>query len=382
MPNINEQYWHLLVFRVIKMRRVKIQELNFDMVVARNIYDSDGRVLLHAGVELNQNYINRLYQMGISSVYVRDKFDAYNIPSPDIVSEETRIETIKIIKQNFECLEHDRKINTRSIKRVVDNLIDELLANYNVLVSVNDIRTFDDYTFAHSVNVCILSIMTGMTLLYHDLKLKELGIGALLHDIGKTKIDKQILNKTETLTREEFIEIKRHTEYGFQILRSHDDISLLAAHVAYQHHERWDGKGYPRQLEGENIQAYARIVAAADVYDALLADRPYRPSYSVHQAITILKNMSGIYLDPNCVSALIANIAIYPVGSLIELNTGEIGIVVDNNKESPTRPVVRIIIDNNKHKIVRQHEIDLSKLSTIIITKALTDEDIVNLQKN
>lgn len=364
------------------MRRVKIEELNFDMVVARNIYDSDGRILLHAGVELNENYINRLYQMGISSVFIRDEFDSYNIPVNDVVSEQTRIETIRMIKQNFDSLEHDRKINTRTIKRLVDNLIDELLANHNVLVSVNDIRSFDDYTFAHSVNVCILSIMTGMTLLYHDLKLKELGIGALLHDIGKTKIDKKILNKTETLTREEFIEIKRHTEYGFDILRSYDDISLLAAHVAYQHHERWDGKGYPRQLAGENIQAYARIVAAADVYDALLADRPYRPSYSVHQAITILKNMSGIYLDANCVSALIANIAIYPVGSLIELNTGEIGIVVDNNKEFPTRPIVRIIIDNNKHKIVRQHEIDLSKLSTIIITKALSDEDIARLQKN
>lgn len=362
------------------MRRVKIQELNFDMVVARNIYDSDGRILLHAGVELNQNYVNRLGQMGISSVYIRDEFDSCNIPIPDVVSEETRIETVKIIKQNFECLEHDRKINTRSIKRMVDNIIDELLANYNVLVNLNDIRSFDDYTFAHSVNVCILSIMTGMTMLYHDLKLKELGIGALLHDIGKTKIDKQILNKTETLTREEFTEIKRHTEYGFEILRSNDDISLLAAHVAYQHHERWDGKGYPRQLAGDHIHTYARIVAAADVYDALLADRPYRPSYSVHQAITILKNMSGIYLDADCVSALISNIAIYPIGSLIELNTGEIGIVVDTNKESPTRPIIRIIIDNNRHRIVRQHEIDLSKLSTIIITKALTDEDIINLQ--
>lgn len=363
------------------MRRVKTQELALDMVVARNVYNSDGRILLHAGVELNDNYITRLNQMGISSVYIQDEFDN-NIPNIDVISEETRIETIKIVKQNFESLEQDRRINTRMVKQVVDNLIDELLANSNVLVNLADIRTFDDYTFAHSVNVCILSLMTGLSLAYNNLKLKELGTGALLHDIGKTRIDRAILNKSEPLTHEEFAEIKRHTEYGFEILRSYDDLSLLAAHVAYQHHERWDGKGYPRQLAGEDIHAYARIVASADVYDALLADRPYRPSYSVHQAITILHNMSGIYLDGRCVTALIANIAIYPVGSLIELNTGEIGIVVDNNKEAPTRPVVRILFDSHYHRSLREHEVDLSKLSTVIIAKALSDEDIAKLKKS
>lgn len=364
------------------MRRVNIEQLSLNMIVARNIYHGDGRILLHAGVILNDNYIIRLHQMGVSSIYIKDEFDDRDIPTFDVVSEETRIETIKIIKQNFECLENQRKINTRTVKKVVDNLIDELLNNSNILVNLSDIRTFDDYTFAHSVNVCILSIMTGITLAYHDLKLKELGTGALLHDIGKTKIDKAILNKAEALTREEFAEIKHHTEYGFDILRSYDDLSLLSAHVAYQHHERWDGKGYPRQLAGDNIHAYARIVAAADVYDALLADRPYRPSYSVSQAITILQNMSGIYLDRHCVNALIANIAVYPMGSFIELSTGEIGIVVDNNKETPTRPVISIVFDNYNHRIVRQHEIDLSKLSTIIITRVLTDEDIANLKKN
>jgi putative nucleotidyltransferase with HDIG domain len=363
------------------MRRVKIAELKLGMIVARNIYDSDGRILLHTGVQLSDNYITRLNQMGIASVYIKDEFDEFNIPVVDVVSEQTRVETIKIIKQNFELLENNHKIDTRTIKKMVDYLIDELLANYNVLISLNDIRSFDDYTFAHSVNVCILSIMTGMSLLLNDLKLKELGVGALLHDIGKTKIDKAILNKAGDLTKEEFAEIKRHTQYGFEILRAYDEFPLLAAHVAYQHHERWDGNGYPRQLAGENIQAYARIVATADVYDALLADRPYRPSYSINQAITILKNMAGIYLDARCVTALIANIAVYPVGSLIKLNTGEIGIVMDNNKEFPTRPVVRIIIDNTRHSLVRQHEIDLSKLSSIIIVKALSDEDIAELKK-
>lgn len=362
------------------MRRLSVEKLKSGMVVARSIYNSDGRVLLHAGIILDDVYIKRLQQMGIYSVYVKDDLiDDLNLHIPELISETTRINTIKDIKQNFLNLEKNRKLNIRAVKTLVDNILDELLLNSNVLVHLSDIRTFDDYTFAHSVNVCVLSIVTGITLGYHDLKLKELGLGALLHDVGKTRIDKSIINKPDDLTREEFAEIKRHTEYGFEILRQYDEISLLSAHVAYQHHERWDGNGYPRQLAGENIHEYARIVAVADVYDALLADRPYRPSYTVNQALTVLKRMGGIYLDKNCVTALISNIAIYPIGTIVELSTGDIGVVVDNNKEFPNKPVLRIIFDKSSRKLCSPHEIDLSKLSTVVIRRALTQEEFINI---
>lgn len=361
------------------MRRVRIEDLRLGMKVARAVFDSNGRILLQVGVELNDSFITRLRELGVPSLYVNDEFDN-NLDIKDVVAEETRVETIKVVKDNFRSLEQNKKINIRVVQQVVDNLIDELLVNNQVLVNLADIRAFDDYTFAHSVNVCILSIMCGITLSYHDLKLKELGIGALLHDIGKTMIDLSILNKEEELTREEFTEIKKHSEYGFDILRQYPDVSLLSAHIAFQHHERWDGKGYPRQLSADKILEYARIVAVADVYDALVADRPYRPSYSVNQAITIIQRMSGIYLDPRCVTALIANIAIYPIGSIVELNSGEIGIVVDNNKEAPNRPILKIVYDSKNHRVIRPHEVDLSKLSTIVVRKTLTEEDIAGLK--
>ena len=157
---------------------------------------------------------------------------------------------------------------------MVDQIIDELLADLSVLVNLTDIRTFDDYTFASLSNVSVLAIMTGITMGYNDLQLKELGVGAILHDLGKIRIDKSILSKTGELSKEEYEEVKRHPVYGFEILRQYQDVSLLSANVAFQHHERWDGSGYPRGLSGENILEYARIVAACDVYDALLADRP------------------------------------------------------------------------------------------------------------
>lgn len=361
------------------MKRIRIEDLKANMQLGRSIYNSDGQVLLYSGTHLTDAYIARLRGIGIYSVYIIEQNYDIEIQAREAISEQTRVETIKIVKDCFMCMEVEHKINVRMIQSVINNLIEELLSNNNILVNLTDIRCFDDYTFAHSVNVCILSIMTGITMRYNDVRLKELGVGALLHDIGKLNIDKKILNKADDLNEEEYLEVKKHTIYGFELLRKQEDLSLLSAHIALQHHERWDGRGYPRGINGEIIHEYARIVAVADVYDALLADRPYRSAYTVSQAITIMKRMAGIHLDPRCLMALIANIAIYPIGSLVELNNGSIGIVIAADKEFPTRPVVKIIFDPSSRRLNLSHEVDLTKLSTIFIIRSLSEEDFAEI---
>ncbi len=361
------------------MRRINIDDLKPDMILARSIYSSDGRILLNAGMVLNEQYIARLSDLGILSVYIVDEVFGIDHEVEDVVSERTRIETIQLVKDSFASLEQARKINVKMVQTLVGRLIDELLEHPQVLINLSDIRSYDDYTFAHSVNVCILSLMTGITLGYNDTKLKELGIGALLHDIGRVSLDKALINKPEDLSREEYELIKHHPQLGFEILRKYDDISLLSAHVAFQHHERWDGNGYPRGLAGEAIHEYARIVAVADVYDALLADRPYRSSYSVNQAITILRRMAGVHLEKRCVDAFVVNIAIYPIGSIVELNSGVIGVVVDVNREMPNRPVVKVVYDKLTRRFYQAHEVDLSKLETVMITRILEEREIAQL---
>lgn len=360
------------------MKRILTKDLQPEMVVARTIFSSDGRILLHSGMLLTTSYISRLTELGINSIYIRDElFGEVNVR--DVISDETRAQTVAVVRDAFDKLEKNHSLNICLVKQMVDDIIDELLANRNIMLSLSDIRAFDDYTFAHSVNVCVLSIMTAITMGYNHLELAELGIGALLHDIGKIKVKIDILNKPGELTREEFEEMKKHAQFGFEILRTYEDVSLLSAHIAFQHHERWDGHGYPRNLGGEHIHKYARIVAAADIYDALLADRPYRPAYSLNQTLTILKRMSGIYLDPECVTALIANIAVYPIGTLVMLNTGDIGIVIDVNREYPTRPIIRVVLDSRGRKLLNPHEIDLSKFSTIMIVRPLNEPEIENM---
>ncbi len=358
------------------MRRIKTVNLKSDMVVARTIIDSDSRILLSSGMRLTAKYIERLSELGIASIFVKDGLLDDEVLVNDIVSEKTRTETVKIIKNSFVNLEKNSNFNVHAVKNVVNNILGELLDNNNILIHLTDIRSFDDYTFGHSVNVCILSIITALTLGYNESKLKELGVGALLHDIGKTKIDKEVLNKPGDLTPEEFNEIKRHTEYGYNILRDYMEISLLSAHIAFQHHERWDGNGYPRGLVGLDIHQHARIVAVADVYDALLADRPYRPAYNVNQALNILTRMAGSYLDFDCVMSLKSNVAIYPVGSFVQLTTGDICIVVDVNKNNPARPKLKIVLDKDKKRLANPREIDLSRLKTIMITRPLHEDEV------
>jgi len=361
------------------MRRINIRYLQPGMTVARTIYSSSGKVLLAAGMKITPKYIKRLREVGVASVYVKDDLFDGNIP--DVLSEKSRLETTQLVKESFLALEANQRINIRAVKEIVDNIIDELLANREVLYHLADIRSYDDYTFFHSVNVCILSLMTAITLGYDQLKLKDLESVALLHDMEKIRVSKEILNKSGELSPEEYKLIRKHPEYGYQILRTYDDVPLLSAHVSLQHHERWDGRGYPRRLAGEQIHEYARIVAVADVYDALLADRPYRPAYSVNQAVTIVSRMSNTYFQPRAVAALVSNIAVFPIGSVVMLSTGQTGIVVDVNSNCPTRPIVKVVFDQYGNKMSKVHEVDLTRLNTVFISKVLSDEEIARLFK-
>ncbi len=361
------------------MRKIPLDYAIEGMLLGRSIIDSEGNILLRAGVELDEKYITRLYELGIHYLYIRDEVYGETDEYEDVISEETRISTVKMVKTTFSHLQQDRKINTVALRNIVNNLLDEILDNSSVLLSISDISTLDNVIFYHSVSVCTLSIMTGITMGYSDTKLMELGIGALLHDIGKSKFDQELVKRFGNLSEEEYVLLSKHPELGYSIIRDYGDLSLLSAHVALQHHERWDGKGYPRQLAGNKIHEYARIVAAANTYDDLMTDRPNRPPYQVNQAINLIKRMSGIYFDPSVVVAMISNIASYPLGSFIKLNTGEIGIVTHLNSESPQKPIIRIIIDKSLRRVQHPHEIDLSRMKTIIPVEILSERELNKL---
>jgi HD-GYP domain-containing protein (c-di-GMP phosphodiesterase class II) len=349
------------------MRKVLIDKVKEGTKLAKAIFNPGGRVLLQPGVVLRKSLLNKLKAHNIYELYIEDNISR-DIEIRDAVCQQTRIEAKNLIKQLMNSYASSNSINIGPVKDSVDKMIEELLCNEDLLVNLSDIRCVDDYTFEHSVNVCILSLTTGIGLGYDERRLKELGIGALLHDIGKLRVPEEILKKPSRLTPEEFEEIKKHTVYGYKILRDNKDISIRSALIALSHHERIDGSGYPLKLFDKDIHQFGKIVAVADVYDALTSDRVYRDKLSPHEGYDYITSLGYYYFDRQVISSFIKFVAVYPVGSGVILSTRERGIVTRINKNMPTRPVVRVIFDENNEELINYYEIDLTEKINICIT--------------
>jgi len=347
------------------MRLVDLDFVREGEILGKPIYSAEGKILLGEGVVLTEEYLDRLREMEISSVYVADERFA-DVEINDVVNPLNRMEAIKATREAIEQIKEGKNLIPAKMNKVVNSLVDDLLSNERILVNMVDIKSLHDYTFNHSVNVATLSIIIGISLGYDQVKLRNLGVGALLHDIGKTRVPSEILHKKGSLTPEEFEEVKKHCEHGLDIIRENRELSILSAHIAYQHHERYDGSGYPRGLQGEEITEMARIVSIAHVYDALMSDRPYRKRVLPHQAWEYIMTYAYIQFDHQIVSHFLKHVAPYPNGSIVQLNTKEKAVVVSQNIDCLLRPVVRVYECQGK-PVSRPFHYDLVINPTILI---------------
>lgn len=285
----------------------------------------------------------------------------------DAILAQTRKEAKYIVNKTMNDYQFSPAIDVKKVKYVANKILNELLADDYILYNLTEIKSVDDYTFEHSVNVCVLSLITGIGLGFDIQRLRELGVGAMMHDIGKLCIPRKILKKPSQLTVEEFEEIKKHTVLGYELLRKSNQVSMISAYIAFGHHERYDGSGYPLQLKGDNIQICARIVAIADVYDALTSDRVYRKKLRTNEVYEYITTLGANHFDPSVIESFVKYVSVYPVGTGVLLNTKERGIVVRDNKIAPTRPVVRIVYNEKMQKQSIYKEIDLSMFTNVFI---------------
>jgi len=253
----------------------------------------------------------------------------------------------------------------------VNNIIEDILFQKEIFISLTDMRSYDNQVFAHSVSVCVLATVLGKALGLDQNNLEALAIGALFHDIGTVKLPKTLLSKREVFTPKEARLYETHTSEGFDILRSKRELNLLSAHIAFQHHERMDGSGYPRKLESDGIHQLAQIVGIADFYDNLVNDGPGHSRILPHVACEILMGCSDKLFSHDLVVTFLKHIAAYPTGCTVKLNTGEIGIVVDQNKSLPMRPIVRVLLAGQDLNQVKAKEYDLVKERTTFIEAML-----------
>jgi HD-GYP domain-containing protein (c-di-GMP phosphodiesterase class II) len=330
------------------MRYVSTKHLKPGDKLGSDLAASRNRVLLRKGRELSYTMINKLEVLGYQGVYVDDRISA-GIAVNDVISQELKSAARAEMQSFFHNGETNRHHNVRkqmpTIKSIVHNIVDEVVRNRDIMVNIIDIRAYDDYTYSHSLNVAVLSVVMGTVLNLGKKQLHDLAMGSLLHDAGKMFVKKEILNKPARLTPEEFAEIKLHSERGYQYLCDQMEIPTEARIVALQHHEQFSGGGYPAGLSGDGIHLYGRICCVADVYDALTSDRPYRKSMLPSDAIEYIMSGYNTLFDPAIVEALTKKIAPYPAGTYVSLSTGQKAIVIQNYQENGLRPKVQLVAD-------------------------------------
>lgn len=346
------------------MPLIAINEALPGMIVKKPIESPfSGAILLNAGTILNNNNIFRIKDLGIKYIEV---VEAKNSNNDYIIIDNnkylaTRNELVKETKKIFNQVRIGKKVIITEVSDTVNDLILEITKSNNILGKLRQIKDDDDYTYRHSINVCMLSTMIGKWLNYSAADLKQLSYAGLFHDIGKYKIPDNIIKKPAKLTPEEYNKVKKHTIFGYRILNETVGLSKTVSLGALQHHEREDGSGYPFGIKSEKIHEFAKIIAVCDVFDAMTSDRIYKRKISSFSVAEYIADNSFGALDPKISRLFLDNISKFYVGNIVKLNTGEIGRVIYVHKEMPTRPVVK----------VDEKYVDLYKDSSIKITEVI-----------
>ena len=352
------------------MRRVSVERLNEGDILGRTIYTAQGRVLLGSGVPLTISLISRLKQMGITIVYQNDE-QTRDIIIEDVISEENRRNATTLIELASDAINLKKNFDEFGIKKAVNNIVEDILSQKKIVLNLMDMRSFDNQMYAHAVNVCVLSTVLAKTQGLDRDKIDAMAQGALLHDIGTTKLPKSLINKRTPFTEKEFELYRTHTQIGFDILREKKDLSILSAHVAFQHHEWLNATGYPRQLVGDQIHLIAQIVGIADFYDNLVNDGPGHQRIAPNEACEYLMGSSGRIFNQDLVVAFLKHVAIFPTGSQVKLSNGEVGVVVKQHDGLPLRPFVRVFREGSNHLNFQIKEYNLVEEQTLLISGIL-----------
>lgn len=270
-----------------------------------------------------------------------------------------RENTRKLVKSIMEDIRLGKSIDTPAAKEAVAACVDNVMMNKDANLLLTRLRNKDEYTSEHSLNVAIISIAFGRHVGMNRAELNVLGLCGLLHDMGKMLTPIDILNKPGKLTEDEMAVMKHHPLDGKEILLNSDKVMDVVIDTAYGHHERLKGQGYPRGVQATEIPLYTRMVTIADVFDAVTGDRVYRRGETAETALSILHRNAGSAFDESLVMQFIQNIGTYPLGSIVEMSNGEVGIVVDNNPTHRLRPKIKLLMTNAK-ETREPHTIDLA----------------------
>jgi HD-GYP domain-containing protein (c-di-GMP phosphodiesterase class II) len=376
------------------MRRVPIGKLINGDRLGRDVYaGAESLPLLRAGVRISDSYRRSLERAGVLAVWVDDKLSE-GIEPQEVLEESTKQKARVALRDAFGdvtfSMSRGGALSSRSLEaitEVAELIVQDIGRNVHAALALNDLASADDYTMKHSLAVTTLGLSLGLRTMHQygwvdaqgkkrfdgiEGRLVALGVGLLLHDIGKLAVPQEILRKPGPLTEAEWAAVKQHPLTGVKILKNADEISPLSRTVVRSHHERWDGSGYPDGQSGADIHLFPRIAAVADVFDALTSDRFYRPAMPPNEGYDFVLERGGIDFDPDVVRVFKTSVAPYPQGSRVLLSDGHGGLVEKVHPEAVKCPVVRIIMDP-AGELIAPRVIDLSKTPELTVVSTRFD---------
>lgn len=335
------------------MRYTTLEHAGNGEKLARHIFSGDGRILLSKGVPLTVGLISKLRDMGVRGVYIEDSRFA-DIPQEELVSETTKRKIMEAMAAAGPLLSGSTLHDYRDLSESAESLIEEIIANKDVLASITDIRSADNELFLHMLNVAMISILIGVHMKLDRGKLKELAVGALLHDAGKLE---------PSVTEQD--DKNHHAWIGFNLLRKASGVSTLSAHIALAHHEHPDGSGKPRGLVSKDIHLLAKIVSCANRFDRL-----HSSGELPHTACETIMALSGTELDHAVVWRFMRAVAFYPNGTQVKLSNGSTGMITRQHAGLPQRPVIRLLEKSGSE--LSYEEVDLAEHTTLFIERVFS----------
>ncbi|OHD62708.1 MAG: hypothetical protein A2176_12800 [Spirochaetes bacterium RBG_13_51_14] len=389
-----------------KLRKIPVEELRPGMVYDRPIYVDSNNMLITANSPIKENDIKKLMTWGITEVETAGvlvkRVDANNEKKsgkPSEKSSDAENEKKIVIVYNellkkrkvlievhsrarnaveaaYKAIRNNTPFDTRDLEDSVQSIVRLLKENSNVFLFLYGLDEGKDYTLTHSVNVTFYSLIIGIALKYSPIKLNDLGLGTLLIDAGMVKLPVYIIHKQSNLTDQEFNQIKTHPLLGYRALKDFGKIKENSAIISLQHHEQFDGKGYPRGLRGNDIDEFARIAAIADSYEAQISNRSYRKKVYFYHAMRNLLSSGINNFDPVILRVFLSRMSVYPIGSIVELNDGAIGIIIGSAPEKPLRPIIKLVFDRDRNRINDTVIISLLTESSLYIVRALDESEV------
>lgn len=348
--------------------------LNFDFLIREFKKRELGSIVFRN--QLKSEDIKTFIRACISATFSQDPFASLEESMAEVrtmsvgrlqkVVEEDSYDVRKMVKKTYfnavsfthgvmNKMKTGEKVNIKKAKRVVESMVDQILSEEQMLLGMTAIKDYDEYTYHHSVNVSILSVALGQRLGLNRKMLTELGMVALFHDLGKMEIPNEVLNKPTNFSDDEWKIIRKHPVWGLKAvlkLKKFDDLTIKSAIVAFEHHMNFDHSGYPKVRKPLELELYSRIVSLSDQYDAMTSARVYsRIPMSPDKALSLMMERSGTQLDPLLFKFFTNMVGIYPIGTLVMLNTKELGLVCESNQIFPARPRVMVIVDSKGNRI-------------------------------